>query len=283
MYILWGGVVMGSNIETKSLTYWYGQDKEVPVLKDISLAINKGEFVAVVGANGCGKSTLVRHFNGLLVPCTGSVHIDGLDTGDIRHIPVIRRKVGMVFQNPDNQLFASVVEEDVAFGLENMCLPRAEIRERVEHALATVGMSEYRDYPAHRLSGGQKQKVAIAGILAMEPQYLIMDEPTSMLDPAGKKEVFCAVRVLNRQQNITVVYVTHDMTEVLFCSRLIALAEGKIVFSGNSKDFFSDREYIFKCGLALPPIKDLVDQLIKEGLPIPRSVNSAEELVNILC
>ncbi len=275
---------MGSLIEIQNLTFWYGEDKqEVPVIKDINLSVKKGEFIAVVGPNGSGKSTLIRHLNGFLAPCRGRVTVDGLDTAESRNLPVIRRKVGMVFQNPDTQLFASVVEEDVAFGVENLGLPRAEIRERVDSALAQVGMLEYKHYPPHRLSGGQKQKVAIAGILAVQPECIVLDEPTSMLDPRGKKEVREAVRALNAALGITVIYVTHDMNEVLRCDRLAALSGGEIVFTGRPEDFFADRECLHRIGLQAPPIKELVHSLTEEGFDLPRDLNSPEELVDALC
>ncbi len=271
-------------IEIQNLAFWYGQgSEEVPVIKDLNLTVEKGEFVAVVGPNGCGKSTLIRHLNGLLIPRRGTVTVNGLVTAEDRNLPVIRRKVGMVFQNPDNQLFAAIVEEDVAFGLENLCLPREEIRKRVDTALAQVGMAEYKQYPPHRLSGGQKQKVAIAGILAVQPECILLDEPTSMLDPRGKKEVREAVRELNKRLGITVIYVTHDMNEALDCERLVALSGGNIVFDGKPGDFFADRLRLSQIGLQPPPIKELVNNLINEGVNLPGQINSTQELVNVLC
>jgi len=270
-------------IEIDNLTYWYGQNKDAPVLRNINLSIHKGEFIAIVGPNGCGKSTLIRHFNGLLLPSGGKALVAGLDTGEPKNLPVIRGKVGMVFQNPDTQLFASVVEEDVAFGVENLCLSRDEIINRVGEALALVGMEEYRHHPPHRLSGGQKQKVAIAGILAMQPECIVLDEPTSMLDTGGKREIMEAVRALNVKFGITVVLVTHDMEETLYCHRILALMGGKAVFSGRPGKFFTDVTLLDSLGLQAPPVRELVNGLISEGVDLSPGINTAEELVDALC
>ncbi len=275
---------MESLIEVQNLSFWYDREQQdTPAIKEVCLQIGRGEFLAVVGPNGCGKSTLVKHLNGLLTPCRGKVTVDGLDTGDAQNLPFIRRKVGMVFQNPDAQLFASVVEEDVAFGVENLGLPRSEIKDRVELALAQVGMTEYRNHPPRCLSGGQRQKVAIAGVLAMQPECIVLDEPTSMLDPQGQKEVLDAVRALNAGRQITVVYVTHNLVEVLYCHRLAALAEGAVIFAGRPEDFFACPEQLQRAGLEAPPVKQLVNILIKEGLNLPGTLNSPEELVDYLC
>jgi len=236
-----------------------------------------------VGCNGCGKSTLVRHLNGLLTPLSGRVIIDGLDTSVEQNLPLIRRKAGMVFQNPDNQLFASVVEEDVAFGVENMCLPPEEIKKRVEAALRALGMSDYKQHPPHRLSGGQKQKVAIAGILAMEPECIVLDEPSSMLDPSGKKDVMEAVRNLNCNRGITVVYVTHDMAETLYSDRIIALAGGEIAYNGPPADLFFNKDNLAATGLQAPPVLQLAGSLNAEGLKLPGAIKTPEELVDKLC
>lgn len=271
-------------IQIQDLDFSYnGEQQEGPVLKNINLHIGKGEFVVIVGPNGCGKSTLIRQINGLLLPTKGNVTVDGLDTAVEQNIGEIRRKVGMVFQNPDTQLFASVVEEDVAFGVENLCLPREEIRERVDHALAALGMSEYIEYPPHRLSGGQKQKVAIAGVLAMQPMCIVLDEPTSMLDSKGRKEVLEAVMNLNQELNITVVYVTHDMSEALYGTRLVAVAGGEVAFSGPPEEFFASGEFLKMARLEVPPIVKMVNELKARGLQLPRGIKSAEELVNALC
>ncbi|MBU7007433.1 energy-coupling factor transporter ATPase [Phosphitispora fastidiosa] len=281
---------MGSFIRFSDVSFWYSKEKEdnfqsagSHVLSEISLDINKGEFLALVGPNGCGKSTLIRLINGLLLPSMGSVSVDGLDTDKRDHLSAIRRKIGMVFQNPDTQLFASVVEEDVAFGCENLCLPRTEIRERVDWALEQVGMEEYRNYPPHRLSGGQKQKVAIAGVLAMRPECIVLDEPTSMLDPGSKQEVLSAVRDLNTRHNITVIYVTHDMSETIYSSRIMAMARGKIVFEGNPEQLFADKESLRFTGLEAPPVHQLVNSLKEQGIRLPANINSLEELVDFIC
>lgn len=275
---------MENLIEIKNLEFRYpGAERQTPVLKNINLNIQKGEFVSVIGPNGCGKSTLIRHFNGLLLPSSGMVRVNGLSTLEPDNLMTIRRNVGMVFQNPDNQLFASVVLEDVAFGVENLCLPRQEIKVRVEKALSQVGMLEYRNYPPHRLSGGQKQKVAIAGILAMEPECLILDEPTSMLDPKGRNEVMEAVRSLNSHNGITVIYVTHDMSETLYSHRLIALSQGEVLFDGTAREFFAKSEYPAGAGVAVPPIIELANRLTYQGIKVPPNIKSAEELVDVIC
>lgn len=274
---------MDNLIEIENLSFWYGDNQDSPVLKEINLTVKKGEFIAVVGPNGCGKSTLIRHLNGLLLPNKGRVTVAGLDTRVEGNLADIRRKVGMVFQNPDNQLLASVVEEDVAFGPENLCLPREEIRVRVERSLGQVGMTEYRSYPPQRLSGGQKQKVAIAGVLAMQPECIVLDEPTSMLDSKGKKEVLEAIKSLNHNYGITVIYVTHDMTEVMNCHRLLALKDGEIYYSGKPRDFFANSELVNSVGLHIPQLKELVNALISDGITLPADINTEEELVDALC
>ncbi len=279
-------------VSIRDVSFWYTREKEKDnefqsagnhVLSEINLDISRGEFIALVGPNGCGKSTLVRLINGLLLPSTGSVTVDGLDTGNKNNLPAVRRKVGMVFQNPDTQLFASVVEEDVAFGVENLCLPRAEIRQRVDWALEQVGMQDYRNYPPHRLSGGQKQKVAIAGVLAMRPDCIVLDEPTSMLDPGSKKEVLTAVRDLNSRHQITVIYVTHDMSETVMCNRIIAMVRGRTVFEGKPRDFFADQGALSATGLEAPPVQKLVNSLRERGIRLPADINSSKELVDFIC
>lgn len=279
-----GEALLKNLIEVCDLEFSYSDtDSENRVLNNINLNIRKGEFVAVVGPNGCGKSTLVRHFNGLLLPGTGSVKVNGLSTSDEANLSIIRRSVGMVFQNPDTQLFASVVEEDVAFGVENMCLSRSDIKNRVEKALDSVGMSEYRHHPPHRLSGGQKQKTAIAGILAMEPECIVLDEPTSMLDPKSRTEVTKAIRELNLKHGIAVVYVTHDAAEALYFDRLIALNSGEVVFDGTPVEFFSTPDYPARAGIIIPPIIELVERLTEQGVALPRDIKSPQELVDALC
>ncbi len=279
-----GEATLKNLIEVCNLEFSYSDKvSEYRVLKDINLNIQKGEFVTVLGPNGCGKSTLVRHLNGLLLPTAGSVKVNGFLTNDEISLSTIRRSVGMVFQNPDTQLFASVVEEDVAFGVENMCLPRADIKIRVEKALASMGLTEYRYHPPHRLSGGQKQKTAIAGILAMEPECIVLDEPTSMLDPKSRAEVMKAIRELNLNHGITVIYVTHDTSEALCFDRLIALNSGEIVFDGTPKKFFSKPEYPARAGIIVPPIIELVERLTVHGVALPPDIKSPEELVDAIC
>lgn len=271
-------------IEIKNICFGYEErNGGREIIKDISLSIFKGEFVAVVGPNGGGKSTLVRHINGLLTPCSGSVIVKGLDTRDYNNLPAIRRMVGMVFQNPDSQIFASIVEEDVAFGLENMCLDPSDIRERVDKSLSRLGLLKYKNHPPQRLSGGQRQKVAIAGIVAMEPDCIILDEPTSMLDYHGKKEVMEAVWDLNKKNEITVVHVTHDMTEALFATRILAVVDGRIVYDGEPEEFFSDQQLLRDTGMQLPPIKELIFNLVSAGFNLPKGTKRKEELVEALC
>ncbi|HWI55373.1 MAG TPA: energy-coupling factor transporter ATPase [Desulfobacteria bacterium] len=279
-----GETVLKNLIEVCNLDFSYhNRVSENRVLKNINLNIQKGEFITVLGPNGCGKSTLVRHFNALLLPKTGSVKVNGLSTTDESSLSTIRRTVGMVFQNPDTQLFASVVEEDVAFGVENMCLPRAEIKNRVEKVLDCMGLSEYRHHPPHRLSGGQRQKTAIAGILAMEPECIVLDEPTSMLDPKSRAEVLKAVRELNIDHGIAVIYVTHDMAEALYFDRLIALNSGEVVFDGLPQNFFYKPENAARAGIIIPPIIELVQRLSVQGITLSRNIKSPEELVDALC
>ncbi|WP_418791448.1 energy-coupling factor transporter ATPase [Phosphitispora sp. TUW77] len=281
---------MSAFINLRNISFWYSREREdnfqsagSHVLSEISLDINRGEFVALVGPNGCGKSTLVRLINGLLQPSMGSVTVDGFDTGKRDNLAEIRKKVGMVFQNPDTQLFASVVEEDVAFGVENLCLPSVEIRQRVDWALEQVGMQDYRNYPPHRLSGGQKQKVAIAGVLAMRPDCIILDEPTSMLDPGSKKEVLTAVMNLNIRHKITIIYVTHDMSETIYSNRLIAMVRGRTIFAGKPKEFFADKEILHDTGLEEPYMHKLLNSLREQGIRLPMNINSSEELVDFIC
>lgn len=271
-------------IEINDLDFKYeGAPEDALVLKKINLQIAKGEFLVIVGPNGCGKSTLIRQLNGLLLPTGGKVTVDGLDTSLASNTGEIRRQVGMVFQNPDTQLFASIVEEDVAFGVENMGVPREEIRARVDLALTALGISEYKDYPPHRLSGGQKQKVAIAGVLAMQPTSIVLDEPTSMLDSKGRREVLESVRTLNKDLGITVVYVTHDMSEALWGTRLVAMINGQIAYQGTPQEFFASREFLAMVRLEPPPITELVQGLRAGGISLPEGIKSAEELVEDLC
>ena len=246
--------VMEPIIETKKLTHTYvdGQNQEMTALQGIDLSIAPGEFVAIIGTNGSGKSTLARHFNGLLTPTSGHCLVGGLDTAIEENLWPVRQTVGMVFQNPDNQIVAAIVEEDVAFGLENIGVPSPEIRPRVEKALATVDMLDYAKRAPHRLSGGQKQRVAIAGVLALEPRCIVFDEPTAMLDPKGRKEIVSTVLKLNKEKHITIVYITHKMEEAILADRVIAMEKGKIVLEGTPKEVFTQVDRIRGLGLECP-------------------------------
>ena len=247
----------------------------VTVFEDLSLQVETGSFVAVLGTNGCGKSTLAKHFNSILLPSGGTVYVCGMDTADEDRLMAVRRAVGMVFQNPDNQIVANVVEEDVAFGPENLGVASPEIRRRVDQALRQVGMYEYREHAPHLLSGGQKQRIAIAGILAMQPKALILDESTAMLDPRGRREVFDTVSRLNREQGITVVWITHFMEEAARCDRVVVMDDGQVVMDDTPKAVFSQAERLRAMRLDVPPMVALGDLLRARGLPI------AHEAMNV--
>ena len=261
----------------------YRYDGEHTALDDISLEINKGEMLAIVGRNGSGKSTLAKHLNALLLPTGGRVTVDGMDAAAEDSTLDIRKKVGMVFQNPDNQIVTTVVEEDVAFGPENLGAPPEEIRRRVNEALKAVGMEEYARSAPHMLSGGQKQRIAIAGMLAMEPEVLVLDEATAMLDPQGRREVLDIVSRLNREQGMTVVMITQYMEEALSAHRVIVMAEGRLIAEGTPREVFSRGEELRSNGLDLPPIAMLRDKLIEGGMDIPADVITAEELADAIC
>ena len=271
-------------IETKGLKHVYLDSDNNPVtaLDGIDLQIMPGEFVAVIGANGSGKSTLARHFNALLLPSEGSVNVHGLDTLDENNLWQIRQDTGMVFQNPDNQIVAAVVEEDVAFGPENIGVPTEELRKRVEDALRSVDMLEYREHAPHLLSGGQKQRVAIAGALALRSHCIVLDEPTAMLDPKGRKEILNTMRKLNKEQNITVVYITHFMTEALQADRVIVMSEGRIEFQGTPKEVFSRVDELEKLGLEAPLAAKFAFELRKSGAKLPAGIITNEELADAL-
>lgn len=251
-------------------------------LEGINLSIRPGEFVGILGPNGSGKSTLARHFNALLRPSRGKVLIEGLDTADPRNLWEIRQRVGMVFSNPDNQLIAPMVEEDVAFGPENLGLPAEEIRSRVDEALDRVSMLEYRQRPPSRLSGGQKQRVAIAGALAMRPRYLVLDEPTSMLDYSGRVEVLDFLHQLNREMGITVILITHYLEELMEADRLIVMGGGRIELDGTPEGLFESILELKHLALDLPPILELGRRLKERGVPVPPRVKRAEALVDFL-
>ena len=251
-------------------------------LDKIDLQIEAGEFVAVIGANGSGKSTLARHFNALLLPTEGSVKVHGLDTLAEDNLWKIRQNTGMVFQNPDNQIVAAIVEEDVAFGPENIGVPTEELKQRVENALRAVDMLEYREHAPHLLSGGQKQRIAIAGTLALGSDCIILDEPTAMLDPKGRKEILNTMLKLNREQRITVVYITHFMTEAVQADRVIVMSEGKIEFQGTPKEVFSRVDELEKLGLEAPMAAKFAFELRKSGVKLPQGIITNEELAAAL-
>ncbi len=248
----------------------------VAVFEDLDLEIEAGSFVAVLGSNGCGKSTLAKHFNSILLPCGGKVYVCGLDTADEEKLMAVRRSVGMVFQNPDNQIVANVVEEDVAFGPENLGIAAPAIRQRVDSALKQVGMYEYREHAPHLLSGGQKQRVAIAGVIAMEPKCIVLDEPTAMLDPKGRAEVVETVSRLNREKGITVVLITHHMDEAAKAQRVVVLNEGKIAADGTPGEVFSQVELLHSIRLAAPETVELCSELNKNGFSLPLDALEAD-------
>ena len=254
----------------------------VAVFTDLSLSIEEGTFVAVLGSNGCGKSTLAKHFNSILLPSGGKVYVFGLDTSDEELLMRVRRNVGMVFQNPDNQIVANVVEEDVAFGPENLGVASPEIRNRVDRALKQVGMYEYREHAPHLLSGGQKQRIAIAGIIAMEPKCIVLDEPTAMLDPRGRREVMETVKRLNQEKDITVILITHHMDEAAQAQRVIVLNKGQVAADGTPEEVFSQVELLHEIRLAAPETVELCWELNQHGFALPLDRLSSEECAQIL-
>ena len=276
---------MSEAIRVEHLAYTYPGVEDTPgvaVFQDLSLTIEEGSFVAVLGGNGCGKSTLAKHFNAILLPCGGKVWVCGMDTlADDRIIP-IRRNVGMVFQNPDNQIVANVVEEDVAFGPENLGIAGPEIRNRVDKALKQVGMYEYREHAPHLLSGGQKQRIAIAGIIAMEPKCIVLDEPTAMLDPRGRREVMETISRLNAQKGITVVLITHHMEEAAQAERVVVLHKGSIAADGAPEEVFSQVELLHDIGLAAPDTVELCYELNQCGFSLPLNALDIEDCAQAL-
>ena len=259
-------------ISAQNLAYTYPGLEDQPgvvVFEDMNLTVEEGTFVAILGTNGCGKSTLAKHFNSILLPTGGKVYVCGIDTSNEERILQVRRNVGMVFQNPDNQIVANVVEEDVAFGPENLGISSPEIRHRVDKALKQVGMYEYREHAPHLLSGGQKQRVAIAGIIAMEPKCIILDEPTAMLDPRGRREVVETIGRLNQEKGITVVLITHHMDEAAKADRVVVLHKGKVTADGKPEEVFSQVELLHDIGLAAPESVELCWELNKEGFRLP--------------
>ena len=277
---------MAVMIETKDLTYTYPApegETNPPALRGVSVTIEKGSFTVVLGHNGSGKSTFAKHLNAVLLPCGGAVYVEGMDTRDERMLLEIRRRTGMVFQNPDNQIVANVVEEDVAFGPENLGAPTAEIRRRVDDALAAVGMEQFARHAPHLLSGGQKQRIAIAGILAMEPECIVLDEATAMLDPAGRREVIDTVRRLNRERGITVVLITHHMAEAESADRVIVMNDGQVAMDGAPHDVFAQVDRLHELGLAAPDTVELLHLLREAGMDVPLTGLTVDECADTIC
>ena len=252
-------------------------------LDDINLDIEQGQFIAVLGHNGSGKSTLAKHINALLYPTEGAMVVDGINTSTEEEIWKVRQKAGMVFQNPDNQIIGNVVEEDVGFGPENLGVPTDEIWKRVEESLTATGMISYRTHSPNKLSGGQKQRVAIAGVMAMQPECIVLDEPTAMLDPNGRKEVLRAVRKLNEEKGVTVILITHYMEEVVFADRVFVMDSGRLVMQGTPREIFSEVEKLKELRLDVPQVTLLAYELRKSGVDLPEGILTIEELVNALC
>ena len=276
---------MNPMIETIDLSYSYraGSSNKVEALNRVNMQVFRGEMLAITGQNGSGKSTLARHFNGLLTPENGVVLVEGLSVADKANIPVIRRMIGMVFQNPDNQMVSSIVEEDIAFGPENLGLPPAEIRTRVDWTLDMLNLQDLRCESPNRLSEGQKQLVAIAGILAMKPRCIVLDEPTAHLDPRGRREVMENVFRLNREEGITIVLLTHFMDETVHCDRMVVMDQGEVKLEGAPHDVFRQEEMIQNLGLDFPVATQLAAGLRGKGFSIPKSIIHTEELINSLC
>ncbi|MCX7657764.1 MAG: energy-coupling factor transporter ATPase [Oscillospiraceae bacterium] len=281
---------MENIIEAREVRFHYrnefeenaGQKPVKEILKGINLDIKKGEFVAILGHNGSGKSTIAKHFNAVLLPCGGTVYVEGIDTKDEARLFDIRQRVGMVFQNPDNQIVATIVEEDVAFALENLGVEPDEMRQRVDDALKAVGMYEYREHAPHQLSGGQKQRVAIAGIIAMRPDCIVLDEPTAMLDPKGRKEVLKTIRELNRNYGITIILITHYMDEAAKADRVVVMDDGRIIFDDVPREVFSHVEELKAVGLDVPQVTELAYELKKNGLEIDGHIITEEECIEAL-
>ena len=274
-------------LQTEHLSFTYpaeeGVSASATALEDVSLSIEKGSFVVVLGHNGSGKSTLAKHMNAVLLPSGGTVYVEGMDTKDEALLLGIRRRVGMVFQNPDNQIVANVVEEDVAFAPENLGVPSEEIRQRVDDALAAVGMSEFTRHAPHLLSGGQKQRVAIAGVIAMAPECIVLDEATAMLDPSGRREVLSAIRTLNKERGITVVLITHHMDEAMDADRLIVMNDGKLVIDGAPAEVFTQVEALRAMGLAAPDTVELLYGLRQNGMDVPLDALTVDDCTAAIC
>ncbi len=276
---------MKNFIEFDGVSFAYEEEENLAsenVIENMSLKIEKGDFVAVLGHNGCGKSTLAKLCNSILVPQSGKVYVDGIDTADENRLYDIRQRVGMVFQNPDNQIVATIVEDDVAFGPENLGVEPDEIRRRVDEALKNVGMYDFRSFEPHKLSGGQKQRVAIAGIIAMKPDCIVLDEPTAMLDPRGRREVMATVKRLNEEYGITVIFITHYMDEAVKANRVIVMDNGKIVLDGKPKEVFVRIDTLKKIGLDVPEATELTHLLIGKGIDLPEDILDTDELYSYL-
>ena len=273
-------------IECRNLVFKYtaseNQEEKIAI-NDVNLQITEGEFIAILGHNGSGKSTMAKQMNALLIPTDGKMLVNKMDTSDMNNLWNIRETAGMVFQNPDNQLVATIVEEDVAFGPENLGVPPEEIRKRVDEALERVGMSEYKKHAPHLLSGGQKQRIAIAGILAMKPKCIIFDEPTAMLDPSGRKEVLDTIIDLNRNYGITVILITHYMDEAAKADRIVVMDKGKLILDGKPRDVFSNVEKMKNIGLDVPQVTELSYELQKVGINIDTRILDVNEMVNAIC
>ncbi|MDE5746075.1 MAG: energy-coupling factor transporter ATPase [Acetatifactor sp.] len=278
-----------SIVKTENLTYEYLKRDEdgnvegvTKAVNDVSLHIQRGDFIAIVGHNGSGKSTLAKHMNAILQPTQGTVWVDGMDTRQEDRIWEIRQRAGMVFQNPDNQIIGQLVEEDVGFGPENLGVPTEEIWKRVEESLRAVGMYQYRTHSPNKLSGGQKQRVSIAGVLAMHPQCIVLDEPTAMLDPSGRREVICAVRELNQTEKVTVILITHYMEEVIHADRVFVMDRGRIALEGTPREIFSQVERLQELRLDVPQVTLLAHELRRRGLKLPAGILTPQELVKAL-
>ncbi len=259
------------------------EEEKITAISDLSFEAERGDFIAILGHNGSGKSTLAKHINALLVPTSGTMWVDGINTSEVDELWKVRQKAGMVFQNPDNQIIGTVVDEDVGFGPENLGIPTEDIWKRVDDALGKVGMLGFRDRSPNRLSGGQKQRVAIAGVVAMHPDCIVMDEPTAMLDPNGRKEVLEVIRELNEKEHVTVILITHYMEEVVYADRVYVMDSGKIVLSGTPREVFSRVNELKKLRLAVPQVTELAFELANAGISLPEGVLTIEELVDALC
>ena len=284
-----GGFILFPIVQAKNLVYEYlrrNEEGEVEArtraVDDVSLDVQAGDFIAILGHNGSGKSTLAKHLNAILVPNEGTLYVDGKDTRDESKVWEIRQSAGMVFQNPDNQIIGTIVDEDVAFGPENMGIPQADIWKRVEDSLKAVGMWEYRSHSPNKLSGGQKQRVAIAGVVAMHPKCIVLDEPTAMLDPVGRKEVLKTVRELNRTEHVTVIWITHYMEEVIEADRIFVMEQGKVVMQGTPREVFSHVEQLKAWRLDVPQVTMIAYELKQKGLQLPEGILTIPELIEAL-